>query len=87
MRVIGTKEAARLLRVSVSRLHQAAWLERFPAPEKVNGGYVWGLEDLRRAHKVLHGIPLELSMLPPDVRELLGEPDVLAMTLGSRIIA
>jgi len=37
MSYIGTKAAARILGVTVSRLHQAAWLEKFPPPAKIIG--------------------------------------------------
>lgn len=58
MGLIGTKQAAKILGVTVSRLHQAVWLEKFPSPAKMNGGYVWTEEDLRRAYRVLHGAPM-----------------------------
>ena len=64
---VGTKQAAKILGVTVSRLHQATWLEKFPPPEKLNGGYCWTLEDLRRAHKVLHGRSLDMSKVPAEM--------------------
>jgi len=70
MKIINTKAAARILGVSIHRLHQAAWLEKFPPPEKVNGGFVWGLEDLRRAHRCLHGTPLDTSRVPAELTNI-----------------
>lgn len=58
MSLIGTKQAAKILGVTVSRLHQAVWLEKFSAPAKMNGGYIWTEEDLRRAYRALHGVPM-----------------------------
>jgi len=78
MNVVGTKQAAKILRVTVSRLHQAVWLERFPPPAKLNGGYIWGLEDLRRAHKILHGTPLDLSSVPQTLLALATGPKIVA---------
>jgi len=78
MALIGTKAAARILGVTVGRLHQAAWLEKFPPPAKVNGGYIWTLEDLNRAHKVLKGRSLNLAALPPDMRDLVNRNTIVA---------
>ena len=66
MDLIGTKQAARILGVTVSRLHQALWLEKFPPPAKLNGGYVWTEEDLRRAYRALHGVPMPVG--PVDIQ-------------------
>lgn len=70
MNFVTTKVAARILGVSISCLHQAAWLEKFPPPEKVNGGYVWTLEDLRRAYRVLHGKPFDFATVPSELKNV-----------------
>jgi len=78
MSYIGTKAAARILGVTVSRLHQAAWLEKFPPPAKINGGYIWTREDLNRAHKVLKGRSLNLAALPPEMRAMVNQNAIVA---------
>jgi hypothetical protein len=60
MRVIGTKEAAGVLGISISRLQQAIWKERFQPPEKGPGGvYLWTQMDLERASWALLHRPFE----------------------------
>jgi len=60
MTVIGTKDAARMLGISISRLQQAIWKERFPPPAKGPGGaYLWTHADIERASWVLRRKPLE----------------------------
>ena len=82
MKFINTKMAARILNVSIHRLHQAAWLEKFPPPNKVNGGFVWSIEDLRRAHRTLHGTSLDVSTIPAEFADvatiLTARPGVIA---------
>ncbi len=68
MRFIGTKEAARLLGISIGRLQQAIWKERFAAPQKGPGGaFLWGVEDLNRASWVLLGRAFSGSGQPQEV--------------------
>ena len=78
MTLIGTKQAAKILGVTVSRLHQAVWLERVPPPAKgPSGAFVWTAEDLRRAYRVLHGVPM--PALPADMARLVAStPSVIA---------
>ena len=60
MTMIGTKEAARVLGISISRLQQAIWKERFQPPAKGPGGaYCWTHDDLQRASWVLLRKPFE----------------------------
>lgn len=70
MGIVGTKQASKILGVPVSRLQQAVWHERISSPAKVNGGFVWGIEDLRRAHRALHGAPLDLSTVPAEFEDV-----------------
>lgn len=62
MSMIGTKEAARTLGISIARLQQALWKERFEPPMKGPGGvYFWTEDDLERAswailHRPLRGM-------------------------------
>ena len=45
-----TREVAKLLGVSPSRLARAVWDGRVSAPEKApNGAYLWKVEDIQRA--------------------------------------
>jgi len=60
MTMIGTKEAARVLGVSISRLQQAVWKEQFRPPAKGPGGaYFWTHDDLERASWALLHRPFE----------------------------
>ena len=50
MGFVGTKEVARLLGVSISRLQQAIWKEQFTPPQKGPGGaFLWTTADIERA--------------------------------------
>lgn len=50
MELIGTREAAKKLGVSASRLSRAVWAGNLPEPTRGPGGaFCWGLEDLDRA--------------------------------------
>lgn len=69
MNAVGTKMAARILGVPIHRLQQAAWLEKFPPPAKMNGGFIWTLEDLQRASWILLGRALDLSTTPAELQD------------------
>jgi hypothetical protein len=49
-----TREVARLLGISASRLARAVWDQRFAAPSKGPGGaFLWTAEDIERASWLL----------------------------------
>lgn len=74
--VIGTKQVAKMLGVSVTKLQRALWDERLDPPIKGPGGvFLWTIEDVNRASWVL----LRRAFEPP--------PDVLALVAGSGIVA
>ena len=55
-----TRQAAKRLGISTSRLARAVWDERFQAPTKGPGGaFIWTEADLRRASWALLGRDLE----------------------------
>ena len=55
-----TRQAAKRLGISVSRLARAIWDERFQAPTKGPGGaFIWTDDDLRRASWALLGHDLD----------------------------
>ena len=55
-----TREVARLLGISASRLARAVWDQRFTAPSKGPGGaYLWTEADARRASWALLGHDLD----------------------------
>ena len=73
--VIGTKQVAKMLGVSVTKLQRALWDERLSPPTKGPGGvFLWTIEDVNRASWVL----LRQAFEPP--------PDVLALVAGSGIV-
>jgi len=50
MEFYGTRDAAKILGVSVAKLQRAIWNERLDPPEKGPGGaFLWTLGDLERA--------------------------------------
>ena len=60
MRFRNTREVARLLGISASRLARAVWDQRFSAPAKGPGGaYLWTEADARRASWALLGHDLD----------------------------
>jgi len=74
--VIGTKQVAKILGVSVTKLQRALWDERLDPPAKGPGGvFLWTVEDVNRASWVLLRRAFEPS------------PELLTMVTGSRIIA
>ena len=51
-----TRQVAKLLDVSISRLTRAVWEDRITPPQKGPGGaYLWAEDDIRRASWVLRG--------------------------------
>ena len=54
MKIINTKEAAKILGVSISRLSRAAWEGKINPPQRGPGGaFMWTVEDLQWASCVL----------------------------------
>jgi len=56
-KVLSTKEVSRALGVKVTTLSQALWQDRFPAPEKIAGRYLWTAKDIDRASRYLLNKP------------------------------
>lgn len=61
MCIFGTKDVARMLGISISKLQRALWDERLsPQPAKGPGGaFIWTPDDVERASWQLLGRPYE----------------------------
>jgi len=60
LKLISTRQAARLLGVRPNTLSHAVWSGRIAEPSRApSGAFLWGEEDLRRAARALLNKPLE----------------------------